>query len=1694
VSNIEAVRKGIELAATAYSREFGDISIPLIPEVVEWTARVDRALAAPAGHVLLTGRAGVGRLAALKVACYQLKIELVRLHMGRDYSMKNFKADLKAVIAKATVENERVALAVEDHNFVNEDVLEMVNSLIASGEVPGLYTPEELDQLLPPLREPAADEGFTGGVYQFFQQRLRANLKVCLIMDPRHSLFAVRCTSNPALLTRCTVLWIDTWTEEGMKALCKQVYRDVIKESLKDDDKLNVPAELIVIHKSVGDRGTPELFKSVMQTFRTVYQTKAKTSRDQAQRLSAGLQKLNEAQEQVDKTKAEVSEKMKEVEKKQTEADEALTEIQQNMSDSAEQRTRAEELTKQLDEERQVIAVKSDKIAAELSTITPMLEAAREAVSGIKSENLNEIRSLKTPPEAIRDVLEGVLGLLGVQDTTWTGMRKFLGERGAKESIIAFDAKSVTPQARDHVMKLLQQRGNSFKHENIVRASVAAAPLASWVKANVEYSMVLERIDPLQQQLKDLEDNKAKAEDKLGRLKDKLKKIDKNVEALRKDFAKRCKEAERLKEALEKATKQLETAEKLLNGLAGERLRWGEQSAAIEAVVRTIPRKAVVAAGFMTYLGAESEDSRASFVKKWCSRLKIDTLAVGPFLRSESQLLKLKSEGLPGDNLSMENAVVMLDANRTPLVIDPATQAMDWLVAHLKAKDTTVEVASISDERFTHTLELAIRFGKTFIATEIDRIDTLLFPVLRRDLVSLGPKKVVQLGSKQVDWQENFRIFLFTRTTDLVLPPDAAALVTLVNFSVTRSGLQSQLLGNTIKHERPEMEQLKVELLHKEEALKVQLAGLEESLLNDLANSHGNLLDNPSLIDSLQTIKTQSKDIGDALEQSKRLQEELAEKREVFRPHADVGANLYFLVQEMAALNRMYQFSLAVFLDLFHKNLATYNGASDDVSAKMNALSATLCQRTFLYVSRGLFKTDRVPFGLHVVRGLQPDDFPTALWDVFNGRSKLPADGVSVPSWAVGNQVVLSDELQAVHAADPEALGRWSLHDAGRWSAWLKDGAEADKRILELLPSHMDALMFTSIFFKEKLVAVMTRIVLKRLQLPALAEVTTIESLLPETTATVPILLITSTGADPSLEVQEVAWKTVGRDGFTQIALGGGQTDEALAQVRRCAIAGEWIFLKNLHLVLGWVPTLEKEVCAMTNPNPNFRLFLTTEPHDLFPSVLLKSSLKMTVESPPGVKQNMLGVYSGWTPQSLSERTPQQAQLLFALTWFHAVIAERRSYIPQGWVKFYEFTPADLRSAADIVVSQTTTQQKGAGGAVDWTTLRGIFDDAVYGGRLDNDQDMRVLKVFLRRVFNDEVAVQAVKPLFAGLTVPKSNDHAAHVKAIQQLPDVNHTAMFHLPVNADNVVLEAQGARFRNDLKTLASGAAAASTGGAGALAASTLGQLLGDVYKLWEASQVAAPPPVPEVSASASGSFPDPIDVFLSSELGLLAGLIRTVRRLFAHMKDVIDGTALPSGELKAAAPALAAFSTPDPWLDRMPASESLGAWLSALAKKQASTVEWHRSYKAGTLLTSKLALTDLLRPHTFLNALRQYTARKASVPLAALRLRAVAGGSSVPGAKITVALAAGSMAIQGAKVDGSGRLAVPDSDTPSTVPFIDTVVGWTTSEDQGSTTIPMYTSSTRELHLLDITTATSGSEADDWTLRGAAVVLAGN
>ena len=182
-----------------FGRENRDLDVILIDELLELVARCDRALSSPGGSLLMAGRSGVGRRTAVSIVSALHHAKLVTLKMGRNYGEKQFKGELKAAMHSAGVEGEQVFLLMEDHNFGHPAYLDMVNSLLSSGEVPGLYTPEELEPLLTPLREKASNAGFSGNLMSFFARCVRNNLHVILVMDFTNPSFVVNCESNPAL-------------------------------------------------------------------------------------------------------------------------------------------------------------------------------------------------------------------------------------------------------------------------------------------------------------------------------------------------------------------------------------------------------------------------------------------------------------------------------------------------------------------------------------------------------------------------------------------------------------------------------------------------------------------------------------------------------------------------------------------------------------------------------------------------------------------------------------------------------------------------------------------------------------------------------------------------------------------------------------------------------------------------------------------------------------------------------------------------------------------------------------------------------------------------------------------------------------------------------------------------------------------------------------------------------------------------------------------------------------------------------------------------------------------------------------------------------------------------------------------------------------------------------------------------------
>ena len=161
-------------------------------------------------------------------------------------------------------------------------------------------------------------------------------------------------------------------------------------------------------------------------------------------------------------------------------------------------------------------------------------------------------------------------------------------------------------------------------------------------------------------------------------------------------------------------TKQLTAASKLIEGLTGERVRWGEDVVLLEQKAVKLIGDCLIGASFLSYLGAFTTDYRRilihdKFVKDISERgIPISLpFSLESLLCTDTMIQNWTSQGLPADEHSIQNGILTTKGSRFPLCIDPQQQAVNWIKKTYANKNLTVK--SLTDSDFMKHLELAIQ-------------------------------------------------------------------------------------------------------------------------------------------------------------------------------------------------------------------------------------------------------------------------------------------------------------------------------------------------------------------------------------------------------------------------------------------------------------------------------------------------------------------------------------------------------------------------------------------------------------------------------------------------------------------------------------------------------------------------------------------------------------------------------------------------------------------------------------------------------------------------------------------------------------------------------------------------------------------------------------------------------------------------
>ncbi|CAF0837526.1 unnamed protein product [Adineta steineri] len=1607
IPSFDALEDRLKMYLAQYNESIRGSGMDLVffKDAMAHLVKISRIIRTPRGNALLVGVGGSGKQSLTKLASFIAGYKTFQITLTRAYNTNNLLEDLKTLYRTAGKEGKGITFIFSDQDIKDEAFLEYINNVLSSGVVPGMFARDEMDEICQELipimkkqypRRPPTNEN----LYDYFLSRVRQNLHVVLCFSPVGEKFRKRGLQFPGLVANCTIDWFLRWPRDALVAVADHFlssFNIVCTEAIKK--------ELVQCMGSVHDgvaeyclqyfqkyrrstHVTPKSYLAFLNGYKEIYSQKLNEIESMAKRMNDGLTRLVEAEKAVIVMKEELTIKEKELDVANQKADEVLKEV-------AVKKGAAEVVKLQVQKVKDtaqtlVDEINRDKLEAnaELEKAKPALLAAEEALLTITPADIAVVRKLGRPPRLIRQIMDCVLVLFGRPlknpikidpelqgaEPSWESSLKLMSDTGFLQNLQAFPRDRIN----DEQIELLQPnfRVPDYTYEGAKVAAGAIAGLLTWTRAMADFFYVNKRVLPLKANLARQEARLVKANAQLETAQAELDRREAEVAAAQAEYDAAQAIKQRLQDDLDRTLKRMNAARELISGLADEQERWTEESKQFKEQIGRLVGDVLFCTGFLSYQGPFNQDFRLLLTKDWQKLLTERNipfsrgLNVTEYLTDVTIVGEWKLQGLPNDELSIQNAIIVTRAKRYPLLIDPQGQGKFWIKNKEALND--LQSTNLLSKHFRQHLEDCLSLGRPLIIEDVgEELDPALDNVLEKNFIRSGSTLKVKVGDKEVDVLKGFNLYITTKLANPAFTPEISAKTSVIDFTVTIKGLEDQLLGLTILKEKAELEAERVKMLEDIQANNKRMKELEDNLLMRLSNSKGSLVDDDDLIRTLKTTKITSSDVKQKLQIATETSQKINIAREEYRPVATRGSIIYFLIVEMSLVNVMYQTSLKQFLQLF--DLALERSPRSPVTSKrITNIMEFLTFEMFKYAVRGYYEEHKFMFTLLLALKvdlqagkIKYDEFQTlikggASIDASTAPPKPAYKWLQNDIWL--NLVELSKLFQFSDILN-------SLNRSGpAWDTWFKkdepERAELPDSWDSLLDKFRRLLLIRSIT-PARFVKSANDYIIDSLG-PRYGDgvVLDMEKMWDESDKCSPMICFLSMGSDPTVQIETLAKKK--SIDCNAISMGQGQEVHARRLLSLAYSSGGWVLLQNCHLSLDFCEEFLLQLTENTDRiHPDFRLWITTEVHPKFPIGLLQISIKYTAEPPQGVKAGLKRTFAGLTQeQQLESNTHEKWRpLLYAVAFLHTTVQERRKFGPLGWNIPYEFNQSDFNATVQFI--QNYLDEMDSAKQMQWKTIHYMISEVQYGGRVTDDFDKRLLKTYVKCWFRDEMFEPSFYFEDKTYRIPRMTRIEDVFDYIDTIPNYDSGKVFGLSPLAND---RYQEDTTRKVLDTILSIQPKEARGGAGETREAV-------IYRLATETLEKLPPDYIAHEVKERLSKLEPMNIFLRQEIDRFQRVLNAVRRTLIDLKLAIDGTIVMNEELRDALDRMYDAKIPSIWLKLSWESSTLGAWFTDLYARN----EQYRSWLKLDKDTRPLAfwMTGFFNPQGFLTAMRQEVTR---------------------------------------------------------------------------------------------------------------------
>jgi len=1377
VPSMEKLKTVLDAKLNEYNETNAMMDLVLFEQAMLHITRINRILQNPGGNAMLIGVGGSGKQSLCRLAAFISDYEVKQLAVTSNFTVEDLKEELRSMYIASGVKGSQIVFLITDSQIVREEFLVYINGMLTSGWIPDLFPKEDLDNILGSIANDARAEGILDNPdarTKYFISRVKKNLHLALAFSPVGDTFRIRARRFPGLVNCTGIDQFHPWPRDALVSVAERFIADIELPG-PDDIKSSLANHMAEEHLSVSKMSqlyletqrrynyvTPKSYLELISFFKYLLSEKRSDVQRLIDRLDVGLSTLRKTSDDVAELQKDLKITMEKVEEKKIATDNLINEMEMQQADAQVQDDAAKTEADKANEESSKAMVIEKEAEQELSEAEPAMKAAAAAVDCLSKSMLTELKGLSKPPSGVDKVTNSCIILIekeyNAKKQTWSRAKAMMQNVDAfKNKLSQFKGESISEKEIGLLKKYIDDP--NFTPEKMLSKSAAAANLCTWVVNIYNYNRIYVKVKPLMDSLNAARQRKESALASLAGAEAKVADVQAHLKLLEEKYNAAMSEKQEVEDQANKLIARADLAKRLVGGLASENVRWGQEIEKLRANALTLPGDCMLAAGFVSYVGAFDQTLREELWKdKWTHDLQSRNVPMTEnsdpltLLTDQGKTAKMIAEGLPSDRISIENGSIVTNCKRWPLIIDPQGQGIKWLK---QKEEGNVDIVQLTQKNWMKVIERAITNGRCVIIENLGSdIDATLDPVLSRAIYKKGRTLYLKFGGEEIEYDPAFQLYLQTKLSNPHYKPEIAAQCTLINFIATEQGLEDQLLAKVVEMERSDLEEKARALTTAAVGYQMQLVQLEDDLLERLANAPDDILSDVPLIEGLEATKKTAKEIAEAVEKGKVTQAEVEKAREAYRPQAAEGAMLYFILTKLCAIDHMYQYSLDSFNTFFEKSVIRAQ-KKDELSARVDSLRESLRMTIFTWVSRGLFERHKLLFLAQLTfslmkRGIVGNDQWNEEQFQFLTRVSSKVVDENPLDWLPNNGWMSICAL--AEQDDFSKLSTDLIEAAPRFREWFNSITPENEK-LPLDWAGLDRTPFQKMLVvrclrPDRMISALTGFISQTLPNGSsyvncdstLNSLEILDQCLADSTPTRPLYFILSPGANVVADLDVMAAKYGFQKGISyhNVSMGQGQDAVAMSWLETAHRNGHWVLLNNVHLMPKWLGELEKKLdeYAAEGSHSKFRVLLTSDPSQNIPIGILSRCIKITNEPPAGLKANLKRAWCFFSKEYIDDSDSKTRSILFGLCHFHSIMMERKMFGPLGFNMKYPFSIGDLRDSATCL--QNYMDNTG-GGKIPWQDLKYIFGEIMYGGHIVNDFDRLLANEYLNFYMKEEL-------------------------------------------------------------------------------------------------------------------------------------------------------------------------------------------------------------------------------------------------------------------------------------------------------------------------------------------------------------------